>query len=96
MMALHSWLSPNGPTFSGRAGTGRILESRGPRRPPGPLQRLVMRHVTDRDPAHVAVPGCPLPNRAAPRPAVYRSANLATFGSSTTLSTFHTPFLSAN
>jgi len=33
----------NGPTFSGRAGTGRTLGLQGPRRPPGPLQRLVMR-----------------------------------------------------
>ena len=32
----------NGPTFSGRAGTGRTLESRGTRRPPCPLERLVI------------------------------------------------------
>ena len=36
-----AWTS-NGPTFSGRAGTRPLLESRGPRRPPGPLQRLVI------------------------------------------------------
>jgi hypothetical protein len=35
-------LLANGPTLSGRAGAGRTLESRGPRRPPGPLQRLVI------------------------------------------------------
>src|SRR5688572_738333 len=33
---------PNGPTFSGRAGTRPLLESSGPRRPPGPLERLVI------------------------------------------------------
>src|SRR4051794_12289300 len=32
----------NGPTLSGRAGGRPLLESQGPRRPPGPLQRLVI------------------------------------------------------
>src|SRR5215475_15848311 len=32
----------NGPTFSGRAGARPSCDLRGPRRPPGPLQRLVI------------------------------------------------------
>src|SRR5215813_11755488 len=35
-------LRSNGPTFSGRAGARPSCDLRGPRRPPGPLQRLVI------------------------------------------------------